>query len=148
MEDLNKLTKAELITLVEELQATEVGDAIKQRDEAYAKQGELATKVTDLEHQLANATPDEDVAELERQLQDLTDRLAATEATKGDPRPVVKVAGEQHLIMVPKVRIDGEELTAEQLATRADLLTRLHKDGSAVLRSVKSIQAAKAPAKK
>ena len=52
----------------------------------------------------------------------------------GDPRPVVKVAGEQHLIMVPKVRIDGEELTAEQLATRDDLLIRLHKDGSAVLR--------------
>lgn len=139
MEDLNKLNKAELIAKLEEMANTDVSTALRQRDEAYAKQSELATKVTDLEVKLAAGVSNEDAAELQRQLDDLTERLAATEATKGDPRPVVKVGGQQMLIIAPLVNIGGTVYTAEQLAGQPDLLAQLHKDGSHVLKPVKDL---------
>ena len=153
MEGLDKLTKAELITKLEELANTDAAvaiadrdKAITERDAAYAAQGDLATKLTDLEVKLGNAISEEDKAELDRQLQDLTDRLAANELTKGDPRPVVKVNNEQHLIVAPKVLIDGQVLTAQQLVNRPDLLQRLYDSKSHVLKSVKAIEAEKAAA--
>ena len=144
MEGLDKLTKAELIAKLEELANTDAAVAIAERDAAYAAQADAAAKVTDLEQKLAATMSAEDKAEMERQLQDLTDRLAANELTKGDPRPVANVNGEQMLIVARKVRMDGEDLTAEQLQKRPDLLKRLYESKSHALRSVASIKAEQA----
>jgi hypothetical protein len=148
MEDYSKLNKDALIKKLEELEASDVATAIQQRDAALAAHAEATNKVTNLEAKLAASLSAEDKAEMDRQLQDLSDRLAANEATKGDPRPVVKV-GEELLIIVPKqVNIDGVVVTNEQLAKRPDLLKRMRDGKSHALRNVKDIQAEKATAKK
>jgi hypothetical protein len=144
MEGLDKMNKAELIAKLEEMASTEVGEAIAARDKAYAMQAEASAKVTTLEAQLANGISADDKAELERQVQDLSERLAANEATKGDDRPVVKANGEQVLIVPRQLLVDGEVLTAEQLANRQDILDRLHKEKSGALKSISSILASKA----
>lgn len=138
------MNKAELIAKLEEMASTEVGEAIAARDKAYAMQAEASAKVTTLEAQLANGISADDKAELERQVQDLSERLAANEATKGDDRPVVKANGEQVLIVPRQLLVDGEVLTAEQLANRQDILDRLHKEKSGALKSISSILASKA----
>lgn len=125
------MKKDELIAKIEELSNTEVATVIAERDQ-------LAARVAELEAQPAG-TSAEDAAELQRQVQDLSERLAANELTKGDPRPTVKVKNEMMLIIPPFVNIDGERMPAKELARRQDLLERLVKDGSAVLKSVKLI---------
>lgn len=151
MEGLDKLTKAELIAKLEEHSSTEVAAALSQRDMAIAERDKataesygILERVTDLEAKLGGAVSAEDKEELERQVQDLSERLAANELTKGDDRPVVKVGDEQFLIVPRAVLIDGQKVPARELARLPEVLAQLVKDGSYVLKNVKLIAAEKA----
>lgn len=129
-DELLKLKKDELVDMVIELSTSEVGAAIAQRDEALAKVDELAAK-------LAEQSTDAEKEELSRQVNDLTERLAATVATKGDPRPVVKVNGKQMLIVAGEVRLnDGRKVKAAALAQDRELLEKLAAEGSSILKEV------------
>lgn len=129
-DELLKLKKDELVDKVIELSTGDVGAAIAQRDEALAKVDELAAK-------LAEQSTDAEKEELSRQVNDLTERLAATVATKGDPRPVVKVNGKQMLIVAGEVRLnDGRKVKAAALAQDRELLEKLAAEGSSILKEV------------
>ena len=129
-DDLLKLKKDELVDKVIELSTGEVGQAIAQRDEALAKVEALAAK-------LAEQGTDAEKEELSRQVNDLTERLAATVATKGDPRPVVKVNGKQMLIVAGQVLLsDGRKMKAAELAKDITLLEKLAAEGSSLLKEV------------
>jgi uncharacterized coiled-coil protein SlyX len=157
-DELLKLKKDELVDKLIELSTTEVGKAIEQRDAAYATQGEQATRITDLEVELGNknaeverltgelqgfsdklkdmATEDEK-NELQRQVDDLSARLTATEATKGDPRPIVNVGGKQMIVVAQRFRLpNGKEMTAKELVNSPETCEMLIKTGSSILKEV------------
>ncbi|MBL8002850.1 MAG: hypothetical protein JNL05_12915 [Flavobacteriales bacterium] len=98
----------------------------------------LAQQVLDLQDELAAAKEAGDTAELERQVQDLTERLAAVEATKGDKRPVVKVKGKQCLIVAAHVLHEGKKLPAAEVAQNPKLLEELLDSGSSLLQVIKA----------
>ena len=72
----------------------------------------LAHEVLDLQEELAAANSDEALATLKAQLAETTEKLQATEATKGNAMPVVKLKGGMHQIN-GGVRHKGEILTPE-----------------------------------
>lgn len=150
-DELLKLKKDELADKVIELSTTEAGKAIAERDAALSNQSEQATRITDLETELndvrgsleemkgklADMDTDEEKAELSRQVNDLTERLAANVATKGDPRPVVKVRDKHMLFVAQRFLLpDGRTMTAEAAMKDPKLMDQLVDSGSAVLKEV------------
>lgn len=157
-DELLKLKKDELADKIIELSTTEVGKAIAERDAAWEKQGEQATRITDLEVELgekkseleaalrsveevkaklAEMDTDAEKEELSRQVNDLTERLAANVATKGDSRPVVKVQGKHYLFIAQRFRLpDGRTVKAEEAMRDQRMLEALVESGSAVLKEV------------
>ena len=135
MEQYKNLKKEQLLAVIEELTTTENGVVVAERDALKAEVAELKAKLAEPSEQ------GEEITELTRQVADLSARLEANEATKGDKRLVVNIGGEPHMIMFPRLQVGDRTVTDKQLSEDAELLATLKAAGSGALVPVAALKA-------
>lgn len=75
------------------------------------------------------------VVALQEQLAETTDKLRATEQTKGNPNPVVKLKSGNYQLL-GSVRHEGVVLSPKELAENKELCEELVEKGSGLLQKV------------